>query len=757
MKTFQPPLIVCLILLVFLLPVWAVQSAVLEGLPEDFEVQGFTSYQGVEAIDLPLDNSGHQTTLRKVVINRPDRPIVLLLNAYDPVVWDIEWTGGTTIAGVVVVGYHGQAVIGIDKSVPLAISSYEGESDFRNDLFESDSGEPTPLMFNAFARDELGEAITLLQSEATMIGDQAVAMIGPPVNSLENLLRSDDLTLDDYRDETRPPAGEAGLQALLDEGSLRLATLEDLEDWITNASAPFLKFNPAARVNVPNEMTLWHHWLTDQFGGLEVNPFGLRGAVLVARKPFTLPDGLYGANSAAFILPEGMDLPDGPRGHNTFFRNDGTIIDGPGQRGPHTRPLPDDSTLAPFFVNLPDNARILAAATYNTDRKRSDVQLDTSGNTVSEAEVIVHETDQPVVLVLSAYDPMIWNVGVTEGTEILGIVVSGYHQAALVGISETIPFVIATHSMESTSRPFEPFYFYEADEELLRLNQRVEAISGGLEVNAVTFAETNGFFEVGEERTGEEAVLYPRDLTLAQFIDEDLPLSGQQGLDALVAEGKLRLATMADAGTLVDANAEAIREFAPGFDGRPHFHLPLTYTILETFTFPPVLYGAHSRTFLLPSDVSAPDGDPGHSRVYPITLRVEEVGEQSLSFGQWLELQGDRRPADSDGDGVNDTLEFVFGSDPEDGSDTGNLEITVEQIEGKPHMVLSLPIRSNSAGMEPVLQSSTDGRKWKPVLDEMEMVERKPISEWADHYRFRSVDPVSSGQPIQLYRLSIAK
>jgi hypothetical protein len=51
--------------------------------------------------------------------------VILVLSAYDPVVWRVGYTSLSRIARVLASGYHTQAVIGISRDTPLRIISYE--------------------------------------------------------------------------------------------------------------------------------------------------------------------------------------------------------------------------------------------------------------------------------------------------------------------------------------------------------------------------------------------------------------------------------------------------------------------------------------------------------------------------------------------------------------------------------------------------------------------------------------------------------
>jgi len=64
----------------------------LVGLPDDAEVSSGGLYKGREELDLQLGESGHTTTEVDVVVGRVPRPVILVLSAYDPVVWKVGYT-----------------------------------------------------------------------------------------------------------------------------------------------------------------------------------------------------------------------------------------------------------------------------------------------------------------------------------------------------------------------------------------------------------------------------------------------------------------------------------------------------------------------------------------------------------------------------------------------------------------------------------------------------------------------------------------
>ena len=48
-----------------------------------------------------------------VVVNYSSKPVVLMLGAYEPTIWNIKWTPTTHIVALLVSGYRRQAVLAL--------------------------------------------------------------------------------------------------------------------------------------------------------------------------------------------------------------------------------------------------------------------------------------------------------------------------------------------------------------------------------------------------------------------------------------------------------------------------------------------------------------------------------------------------------------------------------------------------------------------------------------------------------------------
>lgn len=60
-----------------------------------------------------------------VVVTVTDRPVILLLTAYESVEWHVETAQGVRIEKVILSGYHKQAVTGLPSGIPVNTTSYD--------------------------------------------------------------------------------------------------------------------------------------------------------------------------------------------------------------------------------------------------------------------------------------------------------------------------------------------------------------------------------------------------------------------------------------------------------------------------------------------------------------------------------------------------------------------------------------------------------------------------------------------------------
>jgi hypothetical protein len=262
-------------------------------LPPDFSIFAAGAYSG-RTISYQIDQSGHEGTQIDVAVNNPDKPVVLMLGAYEPTIWNIGWSKETKILAVLVGGYHRQAVAGLDKGIPLLVSSYDNKGPCGFFYITPDNLAP----LNPLSKRVFGRPVDMVYPATKGKVD-----VGMPMPAGGTLVRSADITPESFYDKNAPIAGPAGLEDAVRKGLLRKATASDAEAWAEAVSqnSPQRDIPPVAGQGVPKPP----------------KPPIYNGYVVL--KPFTYPSGLYGGNSATFLIPKGVPKPVGNPGHSAVY------------------------------------------------------------------------------------------------------------------------------------------------------------------------------------------------------------------------------------------------------------------------------------------------------------------------------------------------------------------------------------------------------------------------------------------------------
>lgn len=262
-------------------------------LPENFAVFAAGAYSG-RKIAFQIDQSGHEGTQIDVTVNSPDKPVVLMLGAYEPTIWNIDWTGSTRILAVLASGYHRQAIAGLAKDTPQLISSYDNKGPCSYFYVGRDMLAP----LNPLSRRLFGRPVDMVFPAV-----DGKVVVGAPLPAGAKLIRSPDAAPESYYDKSALIAGPAGLEDAVRKGLLRKATMADAEAWseAVSQNSPNRDIPPVAGQGVPRpaKPPLYNAY--------------------VVLKPFTYPAGLYGGNSATFLIPKGVPKPEGNPGHSAVF------------------------------------------------------------------------------------------------------------------------------------------------------------------------------------------------------------------------------------------------------------------------------------------------------------------------------------------------------------------------------------------------------------------------------------------------------
>jgi hypothetical protein len=94
-------------------------------LPRNTPTLVYGVYQG--RLTTPLRFVGSQQAVMRVEVRVPksETPIFLVLTAYNSVLWDLRLDPGATLAGVLAMGYHDQAILNMPDSVAHGFSTYQ--------------------------------------------------------------------------------------------------------------------------------------------------------------------------------------------------------------------------------------------------------------------------------------------------------------------------------------------------------------------------------------------------------------------------------------------------------------------------------------------------------------------------------------------------------------------------------------------------------------------------------------------------------
>lgn len=262
-----------------------------ERLPPDYALIAGGAYKG-RPLGFQIDRSGHEATGFDVVVDLPRTPIVLVLGAYEPSVWKILPGAGTRIAGVLVTGYHRQAVTGLTDGVPILNSTYEGKGA---------CGYAYLAGHNPDAMDRLVRQIFGRQAESYQVASNGQIQIGT-AGTPASMAQGASGDFENFRDRDAPLAGEAGLSELVRQGALRRAQMSDLTEWqAAQRRAQSLPMDSVA--GAPSPMT----------------SSASRFNAYVVQRDMTYPAGLFGAHAAMFFIPKGVSIPRGNPGHSAIY------------------------------------------------------------------------------------------------------------------------------------------------------------------------------------------------------------------------------------------------------------------------------------------------------------------------------------------------------------------------------------------------------------------------------------------------------
>ncbi len=276
----------------------------------------------------------------------------------------------------------------------------------------------------------------------------------------------------------------------------------------------------------------------------------------------------------------------------------------------------DPAPAAPSTCGFPELAqagpfRLYAAGAYSG--RKLGYAIDRSGHEATTVDVLVNSPGMPVALMLGNYEPTVWNIGWTEGTRIVAVLVGGYHSQVVTGLPASMPRVISTHENRGPCG-----YFYVSEDRSAGLNPLARQVFGR-PVDLLHPVREGRVVIGGPVAPGTRLLTDAAARPASAFRLPESLAGGEAGLQYAVAQGWLRPATEADAQAwkvAYDARAGADLPPVAGGQAPSRMRVHNGYVVLKSFELPPGLYGAHAATFFVPRGVQRPTGNPGHSAIY---------------------------------------------------------------------------------------------------------------------------------------------
>ena len=241
------------------------------------------------------------------------------------------------------------------------------------------------------------------------------------------------------------------------------------------------------------------------------------------------------------------------------------------------------------------------------------VELEDSSNPAGRVDVIVNRPDKPVVLVLSAYQPVVWELATTSETELAGVIVSGYHTQRVRGINAATPLRATSH--KGPGHCDEPFQAYEEGADFQKANQVVANLLGR-EIDTFNGAYRAERFVVGKATKDVAAVREGESQRSSSSAAPKSVKAGEPGIKQLRRSGALRPARAPELERWAQLARQAQDLSKRALPVPENKRFQPIYTVTRAMRYPKGLHGAHSQRFLIPEGVPEPLGDPGHSTVY---------------------------------------------------------------------------------------------------------------------------------------------
>ena len=242
------------------------------------------------------------------------------------------------------------------------------------------------------------------------------------------------------------------------------------------------------------------------------------------------------------------------------------------------------------------------------------------GQYISEAKetyntkVKVNQPGKCVVLFLSSYSQMVWDIYTTLATDLQAVVVTGHYEQMLRGMKQGVQTKVRFGN-----------HIQEGDDVCLPYHVDKDQMTDAINDLYLGIEKVNLLDKpiVGEE-VDDKFYEYNPQMIDGEFLDLDIAPE-TAGLEQLIKAKKLKKVTKEDVEKIKEAGYSFVKGTTPKEYQKPFDYGAMrTYVMLEEFEkLPGGLAGGSSISLMVPQGLKLPDNNRGHNDFYSVNLPAE--------------------------------------------------------------------------------------------------------------------------------------
>ena len=499
-------------------------------LPAGFQVYAASVHDSGVPLDLKLDNKNNEIKLIKVVVNSPEKPVVLMLGTYMPTVWHFSWTKGSKIVALAVSGGYPPIVMGLPEDVPiLKISNnYLRDSPHYKKCPRIDVH---PVINSLTAANDFSKYLFEKDIDQIVKIENGEVLFGRPLNDQAKLETGEEFSSDKFNAPDKPLTYKLAFDEAKKKGLIRVSGKEDIQAYLKALSqvAGLPDGIVDEGLSLSDEAPADHSMMGD---------FSLLNSYTILSPDYIIPENLYPSNvKISFILPRGMKKPEREPDNAIIYDVNEPLL-------PETKESARSETAKPCTlpkVQLPPNTKIYAGSGFLSSPV--DFDFAQEPNKRQRAELVpltINSPNAPVALILQGryYHPAVWHFSWTKDTKIAAVITRDH----VVGLPEDVP-VLNPKGCRGFDFPIAISNIGDVTA-LAGLNDFSREIFNK-DIDRLYFEENNVSL-IGEPLAADVKLISARELKLNELIDPDEPWGDQTALTEDILKGYIRKATTQD-------------------------------------------------------------------------------------------------------------------------------------------------------------------------------------------------------------------